>query len=191
MNDTVKNEDIEELLKGAEGLLAGKAEPTSQRTVLEIWQEILSNIENFENEDLGPEEVLALLAGRPSLKVEEIWEYLKRYYGLLKEYRGALDEEIASDPDCLKHHGDADLEENRHHYLNMLLLWNLLAQHVGDEWSWHNSAPLAKAYALVDARAFVLGENGLVAHLGVLGLQLDEDERQNIETALNERSNGE
>ena len=39
MNDTVKNEDIEELLKGAEGLLAGKAEPTSQRTVLEIWQE--------------------------------------------------------------------------------------------------------------------------------------------------------
>ena len=79
---------------------------------------------------------------------------------------------------------EGDATENRHHYLNLLALWNGLAQRWENEWDYASPAAAIEFAAIVQANAFVLGEQGLVADLASIDFEMTPEDGEAIQAAI-------
>ncbi len=144
-------------------------------SLLEIWQSILSNIEAMEAERISTQLAFKLVQSYPFLKMQELRQYHWCFYSCLKMYRDILQAEIDSDPECLKHtEAVDDAEQNRHHYLNLLVEWQKLAKLWQD--SWDSSADDSHIWfaAYADTQNFIMGEQGIVTLLDQIPFEYSE-----------------
>ena len=158
-------------------------EPAPMHTLLQIWKEILSNIEAAETEPIDIQIAGRIVHNYPMIKVQEVSKYMALYSALLIEMRDILLAEIDSDEKCLSRIED-DAEGNRHHYLNLLIDWQRLAR----QWEikWDSNSPLAhiEMAAISDASTFVLGQKGLVAHLDEIKFRWTAEDAEMVLEAI-------
>ena len=155
-------------------------EPTPRQiTLLETWSKLMSNIEAADAEKITMHMAARITGTYPQIKMQEVEEYAHRYHAILIAVREILESEIASDPKALGK-GEDDAELNHHHYLNLLTLWQRMIR--GMELDWDSNAPDSHLdfAAIVDASNFVLGSNGLVAHLDEIGFDYDETDAADV-----------
>lgn len=170
-------------------MLGTTDEPTipepEKHTLLEVWREILSNIESAEGERIGIAFTISTLSHWPQLTAADMPAYLSEYSALLKEARNILHVEIDLDPEALKR-TEKDAEENHEHYLNLLLQWQQLSISWERAWDVLDPAAIIKAAAISDAHKFILGGQGLVAHLDNIRFVFTDEERAGLAAALQE-----
>ena len=153
----------------------GETEEPKKHTLLEVWRELLSNIEAGAEQRVPPQLALRIVSSWPKLGFEDVAAYWAVYHDRLTDMRELLHLEIATDPEALNRVED-DATANAEHYMNLLLAWNqqvLLWEH---EWDVNDPAAAIKLAAFADAQSFVLGQQGLVEHLTHIGFAYGEDD---------------
>ena len=153
--------------------------------VLRIWKEILSPENIAHGSRVSIPWSNAILSKYHGMTFALMPAFVDRYHQIMSDMADALRVEIASDPDCLNWFSlEEDVEENRHHYIQMLHHWqkNLLVW----ETIWDATHPDAAAHvaALGEAGLFFFGETGLAAHLSQIGLEFDEADQQDLADEL-------
>lgn len=169
------------------GLLGGGTEeaPTSH-SLLQVWQEVLSNVEGAKAERVAPQSANRLVSSWPKMSYADTVVYHEMYHDLLIELRDILTEEIESDPDCFKYGGEEDAEENREHYLELLFAWQARIQEWEHAWDARDENAAAWIAAIADATAFFVGPNGLVQHLETIKFEFDEEAQLALRDRLTE-----
>lgn len=182
---------IDEALEDA---ATGKTSITA--TVLEVWRELLSNINNEEVTKLSFAQVVSISGRHDRLRLSDVTTYALTFYELLAEALTIVLDEIASEPESLSRGGDDDAEDNKAHYLNIITQWQIMF--AAEEASFLSHLPKAEEQdsvvymaALIDAMNFVLGESGLVAHLDAINFAFnDEDAAAVLQAVQDAREEG-
>ena len=188
MNNPQNESQIEEMLGAAEDFLKGSPhlnEKPAKRTLLETWAELLSNIEVAAAEPVTMQQAMSISRTWPQISIQETPEYHWAYHSNLTIMRDILTAEIESDPDCLKH-GEDDGEANRHHYLNLLLLWQKQMLEWEKTWNAADKDSHIWLAAYSSTNAFVLGEQGMVAHLDEIEFEFSDEDAVLVFGALAE-----
>ena len=157
--------------------------PPATHTLLEVWSSILGDIETMRAEAIGMASAAQTLNSYPFLRLHHLSEFHERFYDHLLEYRDVLEAEIATDPSCFKHVED-DAEKNREHYLNLLVAWQVLSLRHQGAWDHADKDAAAEFAAISESTLFVVGDNGLIAHLGVIQFPMPAEDRDTVTQAI-------
>lgn len=157
--------------------------PPATHTLLEVWSSILGDIETMRAEPISMASASQTLNSYPFLRLHHLSEFHKRFYDHLLEYREILEAEIATDPSCFKHVED-DAEKNREHYLNLLVAWQVLALQHQEAWDHSDKDAAAEFAAISESTLFVVGDNGLIAHLGAIQFPMSAEDRDTVTQAI-------
>lgn len=160
-----------------------------KHTVLEVWRELLSNIDKARSERVDPHTANRIVTNWPKLSYADIPAYWSAYYDRLEEIHKILLAEIERDPAALQR-VDNDAEENLEHYLNLLLLWQEAVLLWQREWDVTSPDAALTLAAMADAQTFVLGDKGLVAHLDAAHVALTADDNKAMLGLLTEWAEG-
>ena len=181
---TNSTQEITELMD-MESIVNDEGLVRMERTLLELWQAVLSeeNIAAGEKEPITIGTALRVISRYPELKYADIPEYMTVYYACLRWFASVLDNEIESNPGCFEHVED-DAVENKPLYLNLIVLWQQLVLEWEAGWNplREDAAVLVAAYA--DARAFVLGQEGMLGHLDQIGFEYSEADSISVAEAV-------
>lgn len=151
-------------------------------TLLRIWKEQLGNIELEEMTPINIRQAQDICRMFPQLKVQELPEYARKFYALLRDIRFVVIGEIDSDPEALKHVDD-DATANLHHYASVIANWIRLVNSWNQEWDCSADDAHISQAAIERASAFVLGSNGIAQYVDNIGITIDDDFNQLIEDA--------
>jgi len=169
----------------------GDGEEYPMKTLLEIWRELLTNIEAGRAEKVTPQAANHVVTQWPKISFQEVPRYHEIYHDLLIELRQILLDMIKANPDALKNLGDrgaetSDAIANRPLYLELLFLWQF---HImGWEAAWDASDPESHLLiaAIADATSFFVSNRGLVEHLTNIGFVYSDDDRDALGERLSE-----
>jgi len=179
-----EHESTEDLDFDIESIFENPDEPIVLRTLLEIWRELLSNIEHERVERISANVAQKIVATWPKLDFKDVPAYLRHYYDLLAEQRLVVLAEIHKDPAALKYLGEEDPIENREHYEEILFGWNLNVARWEREWDVTDPEAAIKLAAIIDAQGFFLAQTGLVAHLSEIGFEFTEADGERLVARL-------
>lgn len=157
--------------------------PPPDRTLLESWSKLLDSIEGVRAEKLTPQDASRILRNWPPVKTQELTRYQDLYYSYLTEMREILRIEIDSDPKCLENTDD-DAVDNKGHYLNLLLLWQLQINQWGRDWDSDDDYAHIEMAAMAEAQQFFFGANGLLQHLDSIQFEMTEEDSNMLADAL-------
>ena len=174
-------DDVKDVMEAAERRTSGD-EP-QPRTLLEVWKIILDGLEKHETAHISMEIADQIVTAHPRLRIQDVATYHVIYFHCLKEFREALLAEIESDPECFTR-AENDAEENRHHYLNLLTLWQQQLHQWDLEWSCASQDAHIEMAAIGSAANFILGENGLAGHLDAINFDYSDEDAVSVGAAI-------
>ena len=178
VQETVTIEDAEENTQ------AEPEAPARKRTLLELWWEVLQNVPVEREKPIGMSDAVRLLGHHSFLTLRDLGLYHEFYFNFLQEGLDVLQAVIEDDPESLEA-GEDDAELNRAHYLNVLINWTKIFKIAEEDWdSLAPSAPAMLA-AYIDAAAFLIGQQGLIAHLAEIEFPFDETDQAFVAMAVN------
>lgn len=157
-------------------------DPGPYRTLLEIWRAVLEPAAegDMRKDPISPQWATKMVTTYPGIGYAEVEAIHHGVFDMAADLAKLLDEEIASDDECLKKAAaQEDREENAVHYRNMLAGWQIHL--LTEELMWHPSDKNAaiKIAVLSEVQQMFLGQTGLVAHLDSIGfLFTDEDQAE-------------
>ena len=152
--------------------------------LLKTWQAVLSNIETERVARITPGWAATIVGNWTSLKFSDVPAYHERYFEHLTELRQCLLDVIEFDPECLERMGADDIEENRGHYIEILLAWRLTVMRWELAWDCLDPDAAIEFAAIADASRLFLGEQGLIQHLGQREFQFTQEESDMLEARL-------
>lgn len=168
----------------ADGNLVDMDQPLSSlldHSLLEMWSEVLSNVEPEKAAKISPQAAMGVLSKWPTLMMKDVPLYVEAYYTHLEEYRDILNKVIAFNPKALLHVGEEDAAQNRRLYFEVVGRWQRLQREIEEAWTVESDTAAIELAALADSTNFILGSTGLVAHLEQLGLEPTDAEMDLIE----------
>ena len=169
-----------------EDILA-EANSAAYHTILEVWREVLKPAAAEARKRITPQWATRVIASYSGLTYADMPAFRDLYFGSILTLAEILDEEIAGDDECLKHtSAEEDLEHNNHHYLSVLVNWQL--QFMRWEIEWEATAPDAavKVAALGEVHKMFFDPQGLTALLDQIDFQFTDDDRDLLSGALRE-----
>jgi hypothetical protein len=167
--------------------LLGEAAEAKYNPVLRIWKEILSEDNISHGARITIPWANGICGKYANMTYALMPAFVERYFQIMNDLAADLNEEIASDDDCLNWHSiDEDKEENGGHYRALLTTWQkrILTWEMG----WDCAHPDAAAHvaALGEISAFFFGDNGLTGHLGAIGFEFTDADQEALANALSE-----
>lgn len=177
--ETIEIDDVPDDLSGL-----GEAQPQAPyRTLLEIWRAVLEPAVSHEmrTEPISPQWATKMVTMYPGVGFADVETIHHGVFDLAAELGQILDNEIASDDECLKKaNATEDAAENSKHYKDLLALWQI---HILEaELAWRPSSPSAavELAILSEVQQMFLGETGLAAHLDSIGFEFTEADRDEL-----------
>jgi hypothetical protein len=166
-------------------------EPPTFHPILEVWREVLKPAQSELGRRINPAWANKITSSYRELNFRDMPAYRDAYFGALLEMAQILDEEIASDDDCLTYTtAEEDAKHNRLHYINMLTNWQLMI--LQWEMDWDCEAPEAPVVvaAISEVHKMFLGEVGLLSFLDNIGFEFDESDQARLTERLTEQQEG-
>lgn len=189
---TTPNEPVEsiEIPDDVSELTDGGHEATPYRSLLEIWRAVIEPAAHGEmrKDPISPQWATKMVTTYPGIGFAQVSAIHHGVFDLAAELGDLLDEEIASDDECLKvTSAEEDVEQNSGHYRNMLIAWQTHLMLL--ELSWNPDEPGAAVdlAVLSEVQQMFLGQTGLVAHLDSIGFQYTEEDQQELAQRLQAR----
>ena len=162
-------------------------EPAKYRTLLEIWRAILEPAVSGEmrKDPISPQWATKMVTTYPGVSFADVDDIHHGVFDMSAELAAILDEEIASDDECLKKAtAEEDAEENSGHYRALLAGWQIHLLKV--ELAWRPTSPKAavELAILSEVQQMFLGQTGLVGHLDTIGFKFEESDQQDLQQKL-------
>ena len=149
--------------------------------ILEIWREVLAPAKGELEQAITPQWANRIVGAYKEMHFSDMEDYRLSYFNKLVQLADMLDQEIASDPECLTYTdpGD-DAIENAFHYKNLLLNW----QQAVLQWEldWNTSKPEAavELAAISEVHKMFFGPQGITAFLDNIGFEFTDDDQQTM-----------
>lgn len=156
-------------------------------TILEVWQNVLAPAEADSERKIAPGWASKITTMYPQIKIQQMKEFGRRYFAKIAELKDILDEEIATDADAFSHLSpEEDRDENRVHYLNLLLLWQSRIIIWEAEWDCTDELSAVELGVISEVHKMFFSEIGVTSYLDNIGFQFTEDDQVEMATALDE-----
>lgn len=159
-------------------------------TVLKVWLELLSNAEKELAEDpITPMWANKICHTYREVNFGDMPEMKERYYSKIIHLRDLVAEEIASDPEV---HNVADtvedLEQNREHYVNVLLEWQFAIATWEAQWDCTDPYAGVELAAIAEVQQVFFGlpgqREGIVAYIESIKFEYTDDERAELQELI-------
>lgn len=159
--------------------------PVMTHTLLEIWNDLLSNAELGVEEHISPMLANSIISKWDRLEFSDIPAYWALYHELMIELRDILHDVIATDPDCYKHVED-DGVENRKLYMEVLFGWTDRINQWEEQWDCTDPRAAIELAAIADVARMFTGQTGIVEHLSQpqMNFTFGDDERTELAERL-------
>ena len=162
-------------------------------TVLNVWVQVLSNIEEQEKERILPGYSQNLVQRWPFMTYQDVPTYWALFHGYLKVYREHLTEIVRRHPEALENYGkeagdpESDAIANRDIYVELMFQWNLTTAKLEAEWDASTADSHCRIAAMAEAQAFVTGGTGIMQALvqPQVGFEWRDSDQQELEERIN------
>lgn len=155
--------------------------------ILKVWDEFLTGAAASRTGRVGPTWALQLVSKHPEIALRDTPEVVDRYFDKIADLHQVLKHEISTDPNCLTYRTvEEDREENREHYLNLLLGWQSQLLIWDLEWDATDEDAAIEVAALSEVHALFFGPNQLSSHLEAIGFEFTETDQADMQAALQE-----
>ena len=183
-------EDIE--LAEGEYPEAADAETAPYNSMLKVYKEVLAPA--FEERKAPPTANWSnrMVAQYPCLEYKDVQEVHDRYYNLIIELIDVLHAELDTVPPINLEIDNApeDMEANRHHYLNLLLNWQLTIHAHELDWRCTDEHAAAEIAAVSETHKMFFGQNGLTEFLAQSGFRFTTEDQSMLQDAMFEMREG-
>lgn len=160
----------------------------SYHTILEVWRAALEPSTRAAAEPVTPRYALKILGKYEGLTFADVQEVHDLYFAKIEDLKEILADEIASDPEALSHvEMELDKVENRHHYLQLLTLWQQAVLQWELEWDTTSPTAAVELAAAGEVSEIIFGSGGLVGQLEAIGFEFDEEDQAAIAEVLVEQ----
>lgn len=156
-------------------------------TLLEVWKRVLEPAKDELAARVSPQYANRIASSYREIAFADMNEYRDRYLEKVLTFERILLDEIATDADCLSYSDPADdAAENRSHYHNILMQWNLQLLQWEMEWECDKPYAAVEFATLGEVHKMFFGEQGITAHLEVIGFEFSDADQALLAEAINE-----
>lgn len=167
----------------ADETVEAEAPKPPTRTLLETWIALFDSIQTVREQKINMAMTMNILGRHDALVVGDLTTFFRRYYEILDDARSIVNYEVATDAGCLNNR-EEDVVDNKNHYLNIFIGWLQMLAELEEEWHVDNFEADIEMAAIIEARAFLVGEQGVIQHLQTINFQFGEDERALVDAAM-------
>lgn len=156
-------------------------------SLLEVWRELLTPAGGEATKRVQPGWASRITGMYPQIKMQQMTIFRDNYFSKIEELKHILMLEIENDPDALQHlTPESDAEENRHHYTNLLLQWQMQILSWELNWIADDELSAVELGAISEVHKMFFAETGVTAYLDNIGFQFDELDQADMSVLLND-----
>lgn len=159
--------------------------------VLRVWREVLSNAEAERTAKVTPQWANRIISTYRGLDFSDMEDFRDLLFGRILDMLAALDEEIATDDECLTYTTpEEDVEHNSGHYKAMISIWQKI--YLGWELDWETTSPTAalEIAALGELHRMFFASDGITAYLDNIRFQYTEADQAELLAELEAMKEG-
>lgn len=161
--------------------------PPEYHTILEVWREVLRPAAGEATTKPSPQWCNRMVQSYAGVRYQDMLDFRDLYFGRLIHLADLLNEEIATDDDCLTYSKpEDDVLENAGHYKNLLLVWQQAILQWELDWDCQNPNAAAELGVISEVHKVFFGPEGLTNFLDNVGFQFSEADQQELADGLNE-----
>lgn len=148
----------------------------SKRSILEIWYELFKSVDSALEQEIPAVVAQRAVSTWPKLTYQDTARYWVLYHQHLDHIGGILRDALTEHPNATSNVEDDDFKENREIYLDLLVRWNLFLEELEEDWVAVDPESHIQIAAMIDVKAFVFSDTGLIGHLNARQFPLTNDE---------------
>lgn len=153
-----------------------EAGDTAYHSILEIWQEILRPSEKVRKERITPQWAMRVTGKHPQVRFEDMPVYRDLFYDRIDQLNEVLLAEIETDDECLNVTSpEEDVEQNSHHYLNIIVNWQKAILTWELNWDCTHVDAAVDLASLVEVHRMFFDPTGLNALLDQIKFEFTEE----------------
>ncbi len=178
--------------------LEDEPEIPTYHVLLKVWRDVLEPAAKEAEKPVTPQWANKMVATYAGLKFADCLALRDNYFGILGELAAILNWQISTDPGCLSYADrESDVENNAHHYKNIILNWQMMFLQYELEWDCTSEYAAVDLAALSEVHKTLFGgpdRQGFMGHLDAIGFtdHFTEADQQDLHDALTEmRENSE
>lgn len=162
-------------------------EAPTYHPVLRVWREVLKPAREEAMQKVTPQWANRIVTSYRDIGFGDMEAYRDRYFAKILELADILDEEIATDEDCLTYTTpEEDVEHNSGHYKRLLTDWQKAI--LGWELAWDTTDPYAgvELAAISEVHKMYFGETGITAFLDNIKFEFTDADSAALRDELEE-----
>lgn len=172
----VTDEQIEDLIEHGQ---------PSFHPILKVWREVLKPAETERSEIITGDFANRITQSYREINFADMPVYKELYYDHILELAKILNDEIATDDDCLKAATpEEDVKMNSGHYRQLLIDWQRAFVRWEKEWDCTADGAGIKLAAISEVHKMFFGNTGVVGYLQNIQFQYTEADQAELLAAL-------
>lgn len=168
-----------------EGFIDGGS-PPSYHSILFVWRELLKPAADQKGEKITAGFANRIVSMYREIDFKDMEGYRDRYFDKILELAALLDEEIATDEECLNATTpEEDVAENSHHYKDLLRKWQLAIVQWEEDWTCTAPDAAIELAAISEVHKMFFGEVGITGYLDNIKLEITDADQAEMTAAIN------
>ena len=161
--------------------IIAEANNAGYHTILEVWREVLRPAASEQTKRITPQWATRVVNTYHGITYADMPAFRELYFGRILHLASILDDEIATDDECLKlTSAEEDVEHNVHHYLNVLFAWQMQFMQWEIEWDATSPTAAVEVAALAEVHKMFFDPQGLTALLDQINFQFTDTDRDTL-----------
>lgn len=161
--------------------IIAEANKAEYHTILEVWREVLRPAETEMKKRITPQWATRVIGSFQGITYADMPAFRELYFGKILHLAGILDDEIATDDECLNlTSAEEDAEQNTSHYLNVLFAWQMQFMQWEIEWDCTDPTAALEVAALAEVHKMFFDPQGLTALLDQISFQFTDTDRDTL-----------
>jgi hypothetical protein len=154
-------------------------------TILEVWREVLRPAERERYKKITPQWANRIVATYREIAYQDVPIFRDAYFDKIAQLQEILDNEIASDDECLNQTSpEEDVEYNSNHYLNILIDWQKAFLYWELAWDCTDQYAPMELAAISEIHRMIFDNTGLTSLLDNIQFQFTEDDQTMLVAVL-------
>jgi hypothetical protein len=161
--------------------IISEANNASYHTILEVWREVLRPAASEQTKRITPQWATRVIGTYHDITYADMPAFRELYFGKIMHLAEILDDEIATDDECLNlTSAEEDVEENTPHYLNVLFAWQMQFMQWEIEWDAVSPTAAIEVAALAEVHKMFFDPQGITALLDQINFQFTDTDRDTL-----------
>lgn len=161
--------------------IIAEANKAEYHTILEVWREVLKPAASERVKRITPQWATRIVNSYSRISYYDMPAFRDLYFGKILHLATLLEDEIATDDECLNlTSAEEDAEHNSNHYLNVLFAWQMQFMQWEIEWDSTSSEAALEVAALAEVHKMFFDPQGITALLDQINFQFTDTDRDTL-----------